>query len=82
MKNIIIIEDASNEVYYINPRNVAYIKEKKNIGTMGRTSSWKISLVNGESIITKNESGVKVLISAFITKKMLEGEGGLDELQN
>jgi hypothetical protein len=74
MKNIITIEDTTNEVYYINPRNVAYIKEKKNIGTMGRTSSWKISLVNGESIITKNERGVKVLISTFIKKKMIERE--------
>ena len=70
MKSIITIEDSTNEVYYINPRNVAYIKEKKNLGTMGTTSSWKISLVNGESIITKNEKGVAALISAFITKKM------------
>lgn len=68
MKNIITIEDTANEIYYINPRNVAYVKEKKNINTMGRTSSWKISLVSGESIITKNERGVKVLISAFLHK--------------
>ena len=71
MKTIITIEDATDEVYWINPRNVAYIKEKKNLGTMGRTSSWKISLVNGESIITKNEKGVHALISTFIKKKML-----------
>ena len=71
MKTIITIEDATDEVYYINPRNVAYIKEKKDLGTMGRTSSWKISLVKGESIITKNEKGVEALISTFIKKKML-----------
>jgi hypothetical protein len=72
MKTIITIEDTTNEVYYINPRNVAYIKEKKNINTMGRTSSWKISLVNGENIITKNDRGVEALISAFINKEMRE----------
>jgi len=70
MKTTITIEDTTNEIYYINPRNVAYVKEKKNIGTMGRTSTWKISLVNGESIITKNHKGVKALISSFLKKKM------------
>ena len=65
MKNIITIEDMTDEVYYINPRNVAYIKEKKNLGTMGRASTWKISLVNGESIITRNERGIETLVSAF-----------------
>tara|TARA_R110000796_G_scaffold141980_1_gene258428 strand:+ start:133 stop:351 length:219 start_codon:yes stop_codon:yes gene_type:complete len=70
MKTIISIEDSTNEVYYINPQHLVYIKEKKNIGTMGRTSSWKISLVNGESIITKNEQGVKALISTFIKNKI------------
>ena len=74
MKSIITIEDSTNEVYYINPLHVAYIKEKKNIGTMGRTSSWKISLINGESIITKNEQGVNALMSTFIKKKMPDPE--------
>ena len=72
MKTIITIEDSTNEVYYINPLHVAYIKEKKNIGTMGRTSSWKISLINGESIITKNEQGVNALMSTFIKKEIRE----------
>ena len=71
MKNIITIEDSINEVYWINPQNVVYIKEKKNLGTMGRTSSWKISLVNGESLITKNEKGVKALISTFVKGRAL-----------
>ena len=69
MKNIITIEDMTQEVYYINPRNVAYIKEKKNIGT----SSWKIALVNGESIITQNKRGIEVLIKAF-TKEDIDTE--------
>ena len=72
MKNIITIEDMTQEVYYINHRNVAYIKEKKNIGTMGKTSSWKIALVNGESIITQNKRGVEVLISSFLDSKRSE----------
>ena len=74
MKSIITIEDMTDEVYYINPRNVAYIKEKKNVGSTRTISSWKISLINGESIITRNERGVKVLISTFIEKKMTERE--------
>jgi hypothetical protein len=65
MNNNITIEDTTNEIYHINPKNVAYIKEKKNLSTMGRTSSWKISLINGESIITKNKEGVEVLLSNF-----------------
>tara|TARA_R110000824_G_scaffold84750_2_gene211162 strand:- start:94 stop:309 length:216 start_codon:yes stop_codon:yes gene_type:complete len=71
MKTIISIEDSTNEVYYINPRHVVYIKEKKN---MGITSSWKISLINGENIITKNTKGVKSLISTFIKKEILDLE--------
>ncbi len=65
MKNIITIEDMTNEVYYINPRNVAYIKEKKNPRSTEKTSSWKISLVNGESIITQNNRGVEALINSL-----------------
>ena len=68
MNNTITIEDMTDEVYYINPRNVAYIKEKKNVGSTRTTrpiSSWKISLVNGESIITRNEDGVKRLIYSY-----------------
>lgn len=65
MNNTITIEDMTDEVYYINPRNVAYIKEKKNVGATRTISSWKISLVNGESIITRNEDGVKRLIYSY-----------------
>jgi hypothetical protein len=73
MNNIITIEDTTNEVYYINPRNVAYIKEKKNqFQSTSKMSSWKISLVNGESIITRNEDGVKRLISAYTNQAYYE----------
>lgn len=68
MKATISIEDSSSEIYHINPRHVVYVKEKKSIATMGRTSSWKISLINGENLITKNKVGVESLISAFLQK--------------
>ena len=72
MKTTISIEDSSSEIYHINPLHVVYVKEKKSIATMGRTSSWKISLVNGENIITKNKIGVEALISAFLQRGTLE----------
>ncbi len=70
MNTIITIEDSASEVYYINPRHVVYIKEKKNISTMGRTSSWKVSLANGESIITKNKNGIEALVDGFLQEKI------------
>ena len=59
MKETIRIEDSTQEVYYINPKNVVYIKERK------ASDTWKISLVNGESILTQNSHGVSSLISTF-----------------
>lgn len=53
----IIIEDANNEQFYINPRNVVYVKKRENF--------WKILLVGGEVIMTKNEQGAKAIISSF-----------------
>lgn len=53
----ITIEDANNERYYINPINVVYVKKRENF--------WKILLVGGEVIMTKNEDGAKAIIAAF-----------------
>ena len=53
----IIIEDANNEQFYINPRNVVYVKKRENF--------WKILLMGGEVIMTKNEQGAKAIIAAF-----------------
>ena len=50
-----IIEDANNEEYFINPRNVIYVKRRENF--------WKILLSNGEVIMTKNAEGAKAIIN-------------------
>ena len=63
MSKSISIEDTSNEVYIINPLNVVYVKEKRVPRSQsGSQSIWKISLVNGETIITHNSNGVNSLI--------------------
>ncbi len=56
---MITIEDANNEKYYINPINVIYVKK--------REAFWKILLVNGEAIMTKNSEGAMSIINS-ITK--------------
>ena len=53
----ITIEDANDEQYYINPKNVVYVKKRENF--------WKILLVGGEVIMTKNEQGAKAIIASF-----------------
>lgn len=54
---MITIEDANNEVYYINPRNVIYVKK--------REPMWKILLVNGEIIMTKNKEGAMSIVRSI-----------------
>ena len=54
---MIIIEDANNEQYYINPINVIYVKKRENF--------WKIMLSNGEVIMTKNTDGAKAIIGSI-----------------
>jgi hypothetical protein len=51
------IEDQNAEHYYINPRNVVYVKQ--------RDKFWKILLVGGEVVITKNSEGAKAIIKAI-----------------
>jgi hypothetical protein len=51
------IEDQNSEHYYINPRNVVYVKQRDNF--------WKILLVGGEVIITKNSEGAQAIIRAI-----------------
>jgi len=53
----ISIEDQNAEKYYINPRNVVYVKQ--------RDQFWKILLVGGEVIITKNTEGAQAIIRAI-----------------
>ncbi len=54
---MINIEDANNEQYFINPINVVYVKQRENF--------WKILLVNGESIMTRNERGAMAIVDSI-----------------
>jgi len=54
---MINIEDANNEQYFINPINVVYVKQRENF--------WKILLVNGESIMTRNEQGAMAIVDSI-----------------
>ena len=55
------IEDTSSEIYHINPRNIIYIKERPSHGL------WKIAVVNGETIMTKDREKAQVLVR-FLSK--------------
>ena len=50
------IEDTSCEVYHINPHNIIYIKERPDYGL------WKIALVNGETVMTKDKVQANTLL--------------------
>ena len=58
---MIQIEDSNNESYYINPRNVVYVKAR--IDPLKKEKWWKITFVNGEQLHTKNEDGVNSIIN-------------------
>jgi len=60
---MIQIEDSNNEHYYINPKNVVYVKERYD----NRNSDkwWKITFVNGEQLHTKNKDGVMSIIDSI-----------------
>lgn len=60
---MIQIEDANNERYFINPKNVVYVKERHD--PIKKEYWWKITFVNGEQLHTRNESGVKSIVSAI-----------------
>lgn len=55
---MIQIEDANEEIYYINPKNVIYVKKRKPM--------WKILLLNGEIIMTKNKQGAMSIVTAML----------------
>jgi hypothetical protein len=55
---MIQIEDSNNEIYYINPCNVIYVKKRK--------PYWKILLLNGEIIMTKNKDGAMAIANKII----------------
>jgi hypothetical protein len=51
------IEDTSSEIYHLNPHNIIYVKERPTHGL------WKIALVNGETIMTKNRGQAETIVS-------------------
>ena len=63
---MIQIEDANNESYHINPKNVVYVKARHD--TVKGEKWWKITFVNGEQLHTRNEAGVHSIINAIKVK--------------
>ena len=64
---MILIEDANNEKYHINPKQVIYVQEREHMGRM----MWKIMMSNGEALVTNNEQGAKAIIASIKSKKVL-----------
>lgn len=60
---MIQIEDSNSENYFINPKNVVYVKER--IDPVKKERWWKITFINGEQLHTRNEQGVLSIISAI-----------------
>ena len=61
---MIQIEDSNNESYYINPKNVVYVKAR--LDPVKKEKWWKITFVNGEQLHTKNEEGVNSIIRTLV----------------
>lgn len=60
---MIQIEDSNNESYYINPKNVVYVKAR--IDPVKKEKWWKITFVNGEQLHTRNKEGVNSIINSM-----------------
>lgn len=58
---MILIEDANEEKYHINPQLVVYVKERDHLGK----KMWKIMMVNGEALMTSNEQGAMSIIASL-----------------
>lgn len=58
---MILIEDANEEKYHINPKQVIYVKERQHMGKL----IWKIMMSNGEALMTSNECGAKAIIESI-----------------
>ena len=61
---MILIEDANEERYHINPQQVIYVKERDHMGK----KMWKIMMANGEALMTQNEQGALSIIAAIKNK--------------
>jgi len=64
---MIQIEDKNNESYYINPKNVVYVKAR--VDPLHKEEWWKIAFVNGEQLHTRNKSGVEAIIRSIKIRK-------------
>jgi len=62
---MILIEDANQEKYHINPKQVIYVKERDHMGK----KMWKIMMTNGEALMTDNEGGARSIIASIKSKK-------------
>ena len=60
---MIQVEDSNNEKYYINPKNVVYVKER--LDPQKKEKWWKILFVNGEQLHTKNQEGVNSVVRSI-----------------
>lgn len=58
---MILIEDANEEKYHINPKQVIYVKERQHMNK----KMWKIMMSNGEALMTSNENGAKAIINSI-----------------
>jgi len=61
---MILIEDANQEKYHINPKQVIYVKERDHMGK----KMWKIMMSNGEALMTANEHGAECIIASIKSK--------------
>lgn len=62
---MILIEDANEERYHINPQQVIYVKERDHMGK----KMWKIMMANGEALMTQNEQGALSIIASIKSKR-------------
>ena len=58
---MITIEDSNNEKYYINPKQVIYVKRRPTKSV----PRYKILLSNGEIIMTDNKEGAMSIVMAM-----------------
>ena len=63
---IIQVKDTAEEIYYINPLNVVYVKQ-----TSANRGLWKIVLVSSEKIMTNDKSQIYNIIEFLKYEKVI-----------
>ena len=64
---IIQIKDTADEIYYINPQNVVYVKQ-----TSSNQGLWKIVLVTDERVMTRDKSQIYNIIEFLKNEKDMQ----------